>query len=305
MSDKINNIKKDFLLKNLKNSIHVKLLDKVSKSPIFISKKTGLVYHPDILSSKKAVERWSKQIYQKKNNPKKENYTSDFPGMQARHYFIIDYLRRVINLNKKTSICDFACGEGSLLIKLREYFDLANLYGTEHSIKNIKIIKKTFTKKRYKSPKLFSDSIEDSQNKNKNLKFDVGIICWTLCNCSEPLSVVEALSKSVKKNGYLVVTESSRLLVPFKKIIGNYFNKSRRAGHYHPWHWSFNSLSNIFKIYGFELINSNRYWDEDNLLLIFKNTGKINLNKINFDNHKKILEFLLRWYKESKQYKFK
>ncbi len=61
MSDKINNIKKDFLLKNLKNSIHIKLLDKVSKSPIFISKKTGFVYHPDILFSKKAVERWSKQ----------------------------------------------------------------------------------------------------------------------------------------------------------------------------------------------------------------------------------------------------
>ena len=126
-----------------------------------------------------------------------------------------------------------------------------------------------------------------------------------MCNCSEPLEVVDALSKSIKKNGYIVVAESSRLMVPFKKVIGNYFNKIKKAGHYHPWHWSLNSLSNIFKIYGFELVKYNRYWDEDNLVLIFKNTGKVNENKINFDNYKKISDFLIRWHKESKNYNFK
>ena len=31
-------------------------------------------------------------------------------------------------------------------------------------------------------------------------------------------------SKNIKKNGYLIVAESSRILVPFKKLIFNYFN---------------------------------------------------------------------------------
>ena len=68
---KIIQIKNDFQLKNIKNSVHLKFLDNVSKSPVYISKKTGLVYHPDILSSEKTVERWSNKIYSKKNNPKK------------------------------------------------------------------------------------------------------------------------------------------------------------------------------------------------------------------------------------------
>ena len=99
--NKIIQIKKDFQLKNIKDSVHLKFLDKVSKSPVYVSKKTGLVYHPDILSSEKAVERWSKKIYSKKNNPKNELYTSDFPGMQSRHYFVIDFFRRFIKINKK------------------------------------------------------------------------------------------------------------------------------------------------------------------------------------------------------------
>ena len=50
-------IKNDFLLKNLKNSLNLNFLRKVSKSPVFISKDTGLVYHSDILSSKETVRR--------------------------------------------------------------------------------------------------------------------------------------------------------------------------------------------------------------------------------------------------------
>ena len=127
-------IKNDFLLKNLKNSLNLNFLRKVSKSPVFISKDTGLVYHSDILSSKETVRRWSTKIFNKNNNPKKEIYTADFPGMQSRHYFVIDYLRRNVNLKNK-NICDFACGEGSILIKLQKYFGYKKLVGTEHSKK--------------------------------------------------------------------------------------------------------------------------------------------------------------------------
>jgi len=295
-------IKDDFLIKNKKKSLHLKFLRKVSKSPVYVSKLTGLVYHPDILSSDETVKKWSDKIFNtKKNNPKKEIYTSDFPGMQSRHYFVIDFLRRKINLNNK-SICDFGCGEGSILFKLRKFFGFSNLVGTEHSKKNIDIVKKIFKKNKFKLPKLYQCSIEDFvEKKITNTKIDVGILTWTLCNCSEPLRVVKSLSESIKKNGYLIVAESSRIFVPFKKPIQNNFNLGNLTGSYHPWHWSFNSLSNIFKLYGFELFSHNRYWDEDNLVLIFKNS-KIKNPKFKFDNYLDVSSFYKRWLKDSLKY---
>ena len=97
-------------------------------------------------------------------------------------------------------ICDFACSEGSILIKLRKYFDYKKLMGTEHSKKNIDFVKKIFKKNNFKIPRLFKCSIENLNNrKDKPPKIDVGILTWTLCNCSEPLAVVESLSKNIKK----------------------------------------------------------------------------------------------------------
>lgn len=292
-------IKNDFLFKNTKKSVRLKFLNKVSKSLVYVSKATGLAYHPNFIQSEKIAGTWEK-IYKKKKNSEKISYTSDFPGMQSRHYYIIDFLRREINLKKKL-ICDFACGEGSILIKLKKYFNYYNLAGTEINKENIKFIKKLFKNENFKAPKLFLTSIENFPNVKKDLlNIDVGILAWTLCCCARPTEVVESLSKSIKKNGYLIVAESSRILVPFKKPIQSYFTKNKLGSH-HPWHFSFNSLSNIFKIYGFELVSHNRYWDEDNLILLFKNTGVKN-QKLKFDNYIKVSNFFSRWLKESLKY---
>ena len=55
--------------------------------------------------------------------------------------------------------------------------------------------------------------------------------------------------------------------------------------------------------YGFELVKENRYYDVNDLVLIFKNSKKFS-QKINFDNYKEVIKFLKRWVKESKHYKF-
>ena len=55
-------------------------------------------------------------------------------------------------------------------------------------------------------------------------KVDAGVITWTLCNCSEPLRVVKSLSDSIKKDGYLIDAESSRIFVPFNSIPSNVIN---------------------------------------------------------------------------------
>ena len=294
------NIIKDFTFSNKpEDYINLLFLKKVSKTSVCVSKKTGLVFHNKFKSSSEVVEEWSNKIYNyKETDPKTHSYTDDSSGMSARHFYVLDFLSRFTNLKKK-KIIDFACGEGGLLVKARKYFQVSDLIGTEHAKKNISIIETRFKKEKLKLPKLYQSSIEGISLKKKA---DIGILNWTLSACSEPIEILNSISDNLKKNGHLIVAESSRILVPFKKPIFNYFMANKDSGHTHPWHWSYNSINNIFKVCGFELVKNNRYWDENDMVLIFKNSKKFNQN-FKFDNYLKVIEFLKRWNNESKNYK--
>ena len=61
-------IKNDFLFKNTKKSVRLKFLNKVSKSLVYVSKATGLAYHPNFIQSEKIAGTWEK-MYKKKNIP--------------------------------------------------------------------------------------------------------------------------------------------------------------------------------------------------------------------------------------------
>lgn len=295
-----NFIIKDFTFNNLpKDLIKLDFLKEISKTDVYVSKKTGLVFHNRYKSSLSVLKEWSDKIYDVKLNPKNNKYTANNAIMSSRHYYILDFLNRLVSLKNK-KVIDFASGEGGLIIKAKKFFNISDLVSVEYSKKNISLIKDLCKKENIKLPKLYQSNIEDF---NLTDKADVGILSWTLCNCSEPLSVVNSISKNIKKNGYLIVAESSRILVPFKKKINNYFNSKLDVGHTHPWHWSFNSLTNIFKVYGFELINYNRYWDENDLVLVFKNSKKNNQN-YKFDDSLEVVNFFKRWKKESKNYNY-
>ena len=60
-----NEIKNDFLGKTKNRAIELKFLRNISKSKVFISKKTGLVFHNDIRPSIEILNYWSKKIYKK------------------------------------------------------------------------------------------------------------------------------------------------------------------------------------------------------------------------------------------------
>ena len=291
---------KDFTFKNKpKNYIKLDFLKKISKTSVCVSKKTGLVFHNKFKSSSEVLDEWTDKIYSNEMDPKTNSYTDDCPSMSARHFYVLDYLSRFINFKNK-KIIDFACGQGGLLIKARKYFKGSDLNGVEHSKKNILLIKKRFKKEKIKLPKLYQSNIEDF---SMIKKADIGILSFTLCCCSEPLKIINSISNNLKKDGYLIVGESSRILVPFKKSIYNFFNSKLDVAHTHPWHWSYNSISNIFKVCGFELVKNNRYWDDNDIVLIFKNSKNFN-QKYKFDNYLKVINFMKRWKNESKNYKF-
>jgi len=291
-------IRKDFSFKNLpKDLIKLNFLNKISKTKVSVSKKTGLVFHNSYKNSKLVLEEYSNKVFSNRMDIKKNLYNDSVPGMQARHFYVLAFINSFLNYKNK-KIIDFACGQGGLLFIDRKYFKIKNLIGVEFSKKNILFIKDKFKKNRLNFPKLYNSNIENFTLKKKA---DIGILTWTLCNCSEPIEIVKSISNNIVKNGHVFVAQSSRILVPFKRPIFNYFNSKLDTGHLHPWHFSYNSLNNIFKYCGFTLEGSNNFVNENDMILVFKNSKNYN-QKFVVDNCNKVVKFFKRWNDESKKY---
>ena len=108
----IREIEKDYSGKQ-KDFIFLKFLSKISKSKVLVSKKTGTVFHDDIIENEDNLKLWNK-IFSKKINPKNKKYTSDNPIMNARHYYGVklleEFLKSKKKLTKKINVCDFGTG---------------------------------------------------------------------------------------------------------------------------------------------------------------------------------------------------
>lgn len=95
-----------------------------------------------------------------------------------------------------------------------------------------------------------------------------------------------------------MIAESSRILVPFKKPINNYFNSKFRS-FYHPWHFSYNSLSNLLEICNFRIVYSNRYYNENDMFVIAKKMNKKSHKpSLVIDKYINVINFFKRWKKE-------
>ncbi len=290
---------KDFkgIIKN--RTIELKFLKKISKSKVYISKNTGMVFHGDIKSSKFAADYWSKEIFSNETIGSKNKFTSNTPFFGARHYYAINFLKK-INIKNKT-ICDFGAGEGNLILKLSNYFNHKKLIAIEPSKKNCLLIKKNFNQNKKKIPLVINSTIENSIHKSKK-KCDIAVLTWTLCNCSKPLDIIKSIYNLLNKDGYLLIGESSRILVPYKKPIFNYFNSKQYTGFSHPWHFSYNSLCNLLILNNFKIRYVNKFYNEDNLFIIAQKKKSFK-KKFKKDNVKKIKLFFKNWLKESKNFK--
>jgi len=261
-----------------------------SGKEVNIAKYSGLVSVVKRRSSLKIADDWSKKIYGNKFSETK--YTSKIPAVIARHTYVLETMLSNLSLSSK-SICDFGAGEGDFLKMLKNKVK-CKMFGIEPSAKNCNLLKKNKINH-------FNGTVEEFYQSNKKLKFDIGTIMWTLCNTSNCYEVMNNISNTIKKNGYLVVAESSRILVPFKKPLQMYFGKNKPD--LHPFHFSKNSLSNLLILNKFKPVYVNRYIDSDYLLIIAKKNDKIENKKLKIDKASEVKQFFKRWYKESIHYK--
>jgi SAM-dependent methyltransferase len=303
--DLIKNIYKDYSGQQ-KNVVHLKFLSKLSASKVLVSKNTGTVFHDDIIKNNDNLESWNK-IYSKKIEPKNLQYTSDNPIMNSRHFYgvklIEQFLKKKKLLKNRLNFCDFGTGEANFPLLLKRQIKDINIILTEYSKLNFNFFRRKFAKEKIKIKKSFLGSIEDFDQLKNNKTIDFGSLNWTLCNCSNPIAVLQSINNILVDDGFLMIGESSRILVPFKKPIYNYFNSKFKSS-YHPWHFSYNSLQNLLEICNFRVVFTNRYYDENYLFIICqKQDKKYHKPKIMIDNYKKVIDFFRRWKIESNLYK--
>jgi SAM-dependent methyltransferase len=277
-------------------------LSKLSASKVLVSKNTGTVFHDDIVKNKDNLESWN-QIYSKEIEPKNLQYTSDNPIMNSRHFYGVKLIEQFLNkkklLKSRLNFCDFGTGEANFPFLLKKQLKGINVMLTEYSKLNFNFFKRKFKKARINIKNSFLGSIEDFDQLSNNKTIDFASLNWVLCNCSDPITVLQSINNSLIDKGFLMVAESSRILVPFKKPIENYFN-SRFKSSYHPWHFSYNSLQNLLEICNFRVVFANRYYDENDLFIICqKQDKKYHIPKIKVDNYKKVIDFFRRWKVES------
>ena len=271
----------------LNPKIKINLLQKYlnyKNESYYVDKITGLVFNQSYFNDEKQIELYSKKVFKKKFT--KNSYSSNIPAVAARHKYVYDFINKNIK-SKNKRIIDIGAGDGSFL----ELFKNKKLLlGVEPKKENCNLI----SKKKIKS-------INSPIFKVKlNNKFDIATLIWTACNFNNPYESIKKISSLLKKNGYLVVAESSRILVHPKKPIKYWVGKMHR--YFNPNHFSKNSLINLLKINGFEIKYINRYYDTDYLVVIAQNKKK-NYNKFEVDNYKKIINFFKHWENLDKFFK--
>jgi SAM-dependent methyltransferase len=213
--------------------------------------------------------------------------------MRSRHYYSAIFINSLLP-NKKIRFCDFGSGEGNFIHELDKINKNIKFYFTESSKLNFNNIKKKYKKKIVG----FNGSIEDSVINRKFKKLDAASLLWTLCNCINPIEVLTSIHKNLKNNGLLVVSESSRIMVPFKKPIYNFFNSKIKTENMHPWFFSYNSLSNLLEISGFKVVKINRYYDENDLVIVARKKKNFRPS-LKLEDQKKVILFLMKWKKNS------
>ena len=264
----------DFLEKYLPtgDSIHV--------NPI-----TGFVTSSRRMSSEDVAKYWSDKIFPDKSE---ESYSAYNPFAQARLFYVVQTIAQFLKFNEQSNLhwCDFATGEGVLLSLLRNNYPKLRISGTEHSSALVESLNNNGFDVQIKTLGIQTSMLNKEQ-------FDISTLTWTLANAIDPLACLRDVVKDTKTDGYVCVAESSRILVPFRKSLSDYFSKTFPAD-LHPSNFSANTLKLLMQLAGLEIVFTNRYFDSDVLLIMGKKVSHQVEPKF-FDDQIKVVEFMREW----------
>ena len=128
-----------------------------------------------------------------------------------------------------------------------------------------------------------------------------------MCNCSNCNQIIEIAFQLLKEDGFLIISDSSRLLTPFKKSLSLYIEPTLSLD-LHPWFFSYNTIRCLMALHGFAPFFQNNHHEQNDLITI--GTKKINISnplgpEAYFDNYLEVISFFERWESESNYYKYR
>jgi len=252
---------------------------------IFVNPISGFITSQRYMSANDVAKYWSDKIFPDKSE---ESYSAYNPFAQARLFYVVQTIAQYFKFNEHSNLhwCDFATGEGVLLSLLRNNYPKLRISGTEHSSTLVESLNSNGFDVQIKTLGI------QASMPNKEL-FDISTLTWTLANAIDPLACLQDVVDNTKTGGYVCVAESSRILVPFRKSLSDYFSKTFPAD-LHPSNFSTNTLKLLMQLAGLEIVFVNRYFDSDVLLVMGKKVSHQVEPKF-FDDQMKVVEFMREW----------
>ncbi len=201
------------------------------------------------------TRRPAKEIAEDWNAIFGEGYTSEWPGVKARLFYVAEFFDQNYGWKGK-HVLDIGAGEGTFLefIQQRD----AVVSGLDPSLENCEKIEGL-------GANAYFQTVEDPVPVKK---FDVVTILWTLENCQDCMRMLRFARECLMPDGQLVVATGSRILVPFKKRLSQYLSKN--PADTHCFRWSCNSLVIALARTGFVMDDVNLYEEDDWLVVVSK-----------------------------------
>ena len=257
--------------------------------PLHVCRDCGFVYVRDRRSPDAIARSWSEDIFKAGSN---RSYTARIPAVKARQTYVAEFVHDAVDLQGK-SLCDIGGGEGQFLEIVRSPDFGADVYAVEPSASNCEAM-------RSNKIDCFEGSIEDFSESSmaKNRQFDVVTIMWTLENCNNCRTMLDAAWDILKPGGHICVATGSRLLVPFKKPLNLYL--STNPIDTHCFRFSGNTLPGHLAMSSFETTHINRYIDTDYLVAIGQKVEKGTDISWQRDDADAVIDFFHRWDVETR-----
>ena len=254
--------------------------------PIDICWNCGFVYVKRRRSAERIAEVWSDDIFG-------HAYTSAIPAVAARLTYVAEFVQAAVGLSGR-SLLEVGAGEGRFLNLVRERYG-ADVFGVEPSRAN--------------GARLSADGIEHftgtieqyaTTGASAARPADLVAILWTLENCQDCRAMLDGAYRALKPGGHVVVATGSRILVPFKKPLHTYFG--HLSADTHAFRFSAKTLIGLLAVSGFEMVQTNRYIDNDVLCVVARRADRPAPLPWSGDRPLDVYTFFERWYVDTAMY---
>lgn len=211
-----------------------------------------------------------------------EGYTSEWPGVKARLYYVAEWCERQFRWANKR-VLDIGAGQGTFMNFIR--FHGAQSVGIEPCHKNVERITH--------AGMMAVEGTADHPRLDKLGPFDVVTILWTLENCGDCIAMLNRASGLLKPDGLMVIATGSRILVPFKKPLSSYFSKN--PADLHCFRWSKNSLRHALRLVNFHVAAWNDLEQSDHMVAIAARGGIPRNLRPSLDDPYQVLAHFKQW----------